>query len=124
MPDRKPCKEVEINGTKYVRADLSRIADPVDGMPYVIARTYSAGVFAGYLKGRNGQEVTLVNARRLWKWAGAASLSEMANRGTKKPNDCMFPAPVISVILLQTIEIITCTESARISIQGVPEWKA
>ncbi len=32
---------------------------------YVIVRTYSAGVFAGELEGRNGQEVVLRNARRL-----------------------------------------------------------
>ena len=45
---------------------------------YVIVRTYSAGVFSGNLKSRNGQEVVLTNARRLWYWAGAASLSQLA----------------------------------------------
>ena len=35
---------------------------------YVIVRTYSAGVFAGNLLSRNGQEVVLKNARtRIWK---------------------------------------------------------
>jgi len=42
---------------------------------YVIVRTHSAGVFAGELKSRNGKEVDLNNARRLWYWYGAASLS-------------------------------------------------
>lgn len=41
---------------------------------YVIVRTYSAGVFAGNLKSRNGKEVELTDARRIWRWAGAASL--------------------------------------------------
>ena len=35
---------------------------------YVIVRTCSAGVFAGTLASRIGQEVTLKNARRLWYW--------------------------------------------------------
>ena len=39
---------------------------------YVIVRTYSAGVFAGDLESRNGQEVVLTNARRIWYWKGAA----------------------------------------------------
>lgn len=43
---------------------------------YVIVRTYSAGVFAGNLVSRNGREVVLSDARRLWYWAGAASLSQ------------------------------------------------
>ena len=35
-----------------------------------IVRTYSAGVFFGEIESRNGQEVTMVNARRLWFWRG------------------------------------------------------
>jgi hypothetical protein len=33
---------------------------------YVIVRTYSAGVFAGNLQSRDGKEVVLTDARRLW----------------------------------------------------------
>ena len=44
-------------------------------LKYVIVRTYSAGVFAGELESKNGQEVVLRNARRIWYWSGAASLS-------------------------------------------------
>ena len=50
---------------------------------YVIVRTYSAGVHAGELVRRNGKEVLLQNSRRLWCWAGAASLSQLAMEGTK-----------------------------------------
>jgi hypothetical protein len=39
-------------------------------MKYVIVRTYSAGVFAGQLESRNGREVILRNARRIWYWSG------------------------------------------------------
>jgi hypothetical protein len=92
--------------------------------PYVIVRTHSAGVFAGTLESRQGQEVILTNARRLWYWKGAASLSELAMEGVKYPNECKFPVPVNRVELLQVIEILDCTDVARISIHGVPEWKA
>jgi hypothetical protein len=91
---------------------------------YVIVRTFSAGVFAGYMESRNGREVVLTNARRLWYWAGAASLSQMAMTGTSSPADCKFPIAVDRVLLLEAIEILDCTEAARISIEGVPVWTA
>lgn len=90
---------------------------------YVICRTYSAGVFAGYLESRKGQEVVMSKARRLWYWDGAASLSQLAMEGVKAPHNCKFPCEVDRVELLQAIEIIDCTESGRKSIQGVPVWK-
>ena len=90
---------------------------------YVIVRTYSAGVFAGNLESRKGQEVVLTDARRIWYWAGAASLSELAVFGTSKPNECKFPVAVPRVELLQAIEILDVTPKAKASIQSVPVWK-
>jgi hypothetical protein len=90
---------------------------------YVIVRTYSAGVFAGNLESRNGKEVVLLNARRIWYWSGAASLSQLAMEGTKKPNACKFPCEVNRVELLEAIEILDVTEDAEKSIKGVPVWK-
>lgn len=91
---------------------------------YIICRTYSAGVFAGTLAARDGREVTLHNARRIWYWSGAASLSELAVRGVKHPNACKFPIAVAEVVLLEAIELIPCTPEARASIESVPEWRA
>jgi len=91
---------------------------------FVIVRTYSAGVFAGELESRSGQEVVLKNARRLWYWAGAATLSQLAMEGTTKPKECKFPIAVERIELLQAIEIISVTENAKESILGVPPWKA
>ena len=90
---------------------------------YVMVRTYSAGVFAGYLKSRNGKEVELTDARRIWYWDGAASLSQLAQSGTSKPENCKFPEPVDSVILTEAIEIIPISPVAHRSIDGVPVWK-
>jgi len=90
---------------------------------YVIVRTYSAGVFAGELESRNNREVIMKNARRLWMWAGAASLSQLAMEGTQKPNDCKFPCEVDRIELLEVIEILDVTEKAKKSIKEVPIWK-
>ena len=92
-------------------------------LPYKIVRTYSAGVFAGYLESRNGKEVVLRDARRLWYWKGAASLSQAAMEGFRLPNECKFPCAVDKVELLEAIEILDVTPKAKESIQSVPEWK-
>ena len=87
-----------------------------------MVRTYSAGVFLGTLKSREGKEVVLTDARRMWRWAGAASLSQLATAGTSKPKECRFPAPVNEVLLLEAIEIIPATEAAIAAIAAVPVW--
>lgn len=89
---------------------------------YVLVRTYSAGVFAGTLKSLKGKEAVLTNARRIWFWAGAASLSELAVKGTSKPAECKFPVEVPEVLLTEAIEIIAVTPAARKSIAAVPIW--
>ena len=91
---------------------------------YVIVRTYSAGVFAGNIKSRNGKECILKNARRIWYWDGAASLSELAMKGTSKPENCKFPCEVSEILVLEAIEIISCTKEAEESIKNVKEWTA
>jgi hypothetical protein len=90
---------------------------------YVIVRTYSAGVFAGTLKSRNGKEVEMTDARRLWYWDGAASLSQLAVEGTKKPNNCKFPVAVPYVLLTDVIEILEVSAKAKKSIMEVPIWQ-
>ena len=91
---------------------------------FVIIRTYSAGVFAGILKFRKNKEAIIVDCRRLWSWSGAASLSQMANEGVKKPSSCKFAVKVEKEIVIGVIEIIPCTSQAKDSILSVPEWKA
>jgi len=71
----------------------------------VLIRANSAGVHFGTLEERNGQEVRLSNARRLWSWRGALSLSEIASKGVDIPNSKI--SEVVEEIILPTaIEVI------------------
>lgn len=90
---------------------------------YYIVRSDRAGVFAGNIKERNGDEVTMTNVRRIWYWDGAASLSQMAVEGVKKPRNCKFTVTVPEMTILGVIELIPCTDEAEKNIKGVPEWK-
>ncbi len=114
--------EISINGKVYIPKDEVE-AKEMSKDNYVLVRTYAAGVFAGNLIKKEGQEVVMQNARRIWYWDGAASLSQLGMEGTSKPENCKFPCEVKEITLMQVIEIISCTKKAEKSIRGVKEWK-
>lgn len=87
-----------------------------------MVRTNSAGVFAGKFVRSTNQICELTEARRMWRWAGAASLSQLAMEGTSNPGNCMFPCAVASIVLNGWIEIIPMTARAVESIAEVPVW--
>ena len=118
--DKIQVDEVVIKRETYVRKSESKTVVK----DYYIVRTSNAGVFAGEIVSRNGQEVEMKNARRLWRWDGAASLSQLAMEGVSKPENCKFPCKVSKVTLLEVIEIIPCTLAAIKSIEKVPIWEA
>ena len=90
---------------------------------YYIIRGESSGVFFGEIAERNGREVTINECRRLWYWDGAASLSQIANEGVNRPNNCKFTVTVDTLTVLDAIELIPCTGKAVEVIKAVPEWK-
>jgi hypothetical protein len=95
----------------------------INNETYYIIRCDRSGVFAGNIKEQNGQEVTITNARCLWRWEGAASLMQMAVDGTSAPNECKFTVTVPEITVLDAIQILPCSKKAEKSIRGVKEWK-
>jgi len=85
----------------------------------VLIRTYSAGVHFGYLIERNGKEVKLSDARRIWSWQGANTLNEIATAGVGKGSK--ISVTVESILLLEAIEIIPCTPAA-VKVLESAEW--
>jgi hypothetical protein len=113
-----------MNDVKYVREDsISEKAESFEGMKAVIVRTYSAGVFYGYLESLEGKTGVIKQARRMWKWFGA-SLSECAQSGTPNVSECKFPEAVDSITLTEIIEVLDLTVKAKASLDLVPVWKA
>ena len=90
----------------------------------VIIRTYSAGVWCGTLSQKSGNEVILTNARRLWRWwaAESISLSGVANFGIIEDKSQITPK--VDGVWLEAIEIIQTTDKAEKSIMGAKDAKA
>ena len=116
-------EKITINWEVYIKEkDIPKTTAKVKSlkwMPYVMVRTYSAGVFAWYLESRKWKEVKLLKARRMWYWDWAASLSQLATEWTTKPSNCKVPCEVDEVELMETIEIIPITSKAQESIDSV-----
>lgn len=89
----------------------------------VIVRTYSAGVHYGTLKDEPAKQLTLHDSIRIHYWDGAASLSQMAKEGVKKPENCRFAVKLDKIILTEAIEIIPCTPEASANIESVKTWR-
>jgi len=85
-------------------------------LPFVVVRTYSAGVHCGILMEHDGKTVKLGNARRLWRWSGANTLNEVATKG---PDDRLtrLSEPVAAIVLTEAIEIITASPEAAENLQ-------
>lgn len=87
---------------------------------HVVVRTFSAGVHIGTLVAKDGENVLLRDARRLWKWAGAFTLSEVAQSVVQKSGSriaCVVPL----IELTNANEIIPTTEQARASFAACHE---
>lgn len=92
-----------VDDVAYVREDI--VCNKKTGNE-VIVRTYSAGVHIGTIKEKNGQEIILTNARRLWKWAGAFTLNKVATSGIDRDNSRIsISVPEISLIWIEIIPV-------------------
>lgn len=80
---------------------------------FYLIRTYSAGVHFGTLLHKDGKEVTLGNARRLWSWTGALSLSEIASKGIDIKNSKVSVA-VEEITLTEATEIIRVSQKSNL----------
>jgi len=90
----------------------------------VIIRTYSAGVWFGVLDHKEGSEVILRDARRMYRWwaAESISLSAVSIHGIKHDKSKICEA--VGSVWLEAIEIIPCTAKAIESIEGAENVKA
>lgn len=128
MSEQIAVNEIEVNGVEYVRKDCveeTKCVPTYKGLPYCTVRTYSAGVFAGYIDRKSVTDGcgTVYLARRLWYWKGAASLSQLAEEGVKCPGECKFPREVSEVDLHNIVEVIPCSDKAKKSIAEVKVWE-
>lgn len=86
-----------------------------------IVRCDRAGVFYANITKREGPEAELANARRIFSWRGAATLSQLANEGCSPQSQ--LTVTVESMTVLGVIEVTPCSEEAVKVLDGIAEWR-
>lgn len=118
-------KTITIDGVEYTpKTNLAK--SNKDGLEYCIIRTYSAGVWAGWIDTSSKDMCQKVfEARRLWKWWSEFTLSALAVEGYRedKKNENKYAMPVEVVILKEIIEVIPCTKLAKEKIISMKNHK-
>lgn len=91
--------------------------------PYVVVRTYSAGVHVGTLETQSadGKRVGLSDARRIWSWKGANTLHEIALHGVGAGS--RVSEPVAQIELTEAIEVILCEPDGEKALRSA-SWLA
>ena len=115
-------KVMMINNVNYVREDITTTV--MDLSQIVLVRTYSAGVHFGTLKehDRATNTVVLIDAKRLYEWSGACSLSQVAVDGVTLEGSKISVA-VPQITLGRAIEIIPMSVKSATQMWGAKEWK-
>lgn len=113
---------IKLNNVEYVRKDQLK-STPEVLKNIVMVRTFSAGVHFGELVSRDGKEVVLKNAHRVFYWTNACSLSQLAMQGSQNKNtENKISVAVTEIILTEAIEIIPMTEVAFKNLTAII-WK-
>lgn len=90
----------------------------------VMIRTYSAGVHFGELIEKNGVQASLKDSRRVWSWAKACSLSQLAMEGSKDIASCKIAMPVDLILLERVIEVIPMRDAAIANLNSAVPWRS
>lgn len=82
----------------------------------VLLRSRDSGVWMGEFVSQSGQDVTLTKARKIWRWRGAKTTSELALRGCVKEYSRV--AEAVDVTVINCCEIIDSNADAFAAVNG------
>lgn len=115
--------EITIDGVQYAPVN----AKSNEGHEWVLIRSYASGVHFGILSEKRdapqGLEVTLLQSRRIHKWVGAASLSQLAVDGIGNAAESRVSVELPSITISNVIEIIPLSTKSLDNLKNSPIWK-
>lgn len=89
---------------------------------HVIVRSNLAGVFFGILIAKEGDELTLKDARKFYYFSGANTVEDLANQGALNPQNCKLTVSVDEIVISKFEQILPCTKTAVNQIKSIPIW--
>lgn len=90
----------------------------------VIARINRAGVFYGVLDYWDDGIIRLKDVRRIYRWQGALSVTDMAANGISNASKVTHPCSEVEFVSREVIEVNECSDIAGKKIEGIKTWTA
>ena len=88
----------------------------------IIARIERAGVFHGTLDYIDNEIIRLKDARRIYYWNGALSVTDIAAKGITG-GKVTIPVTTVEFMSDKVVELNECSEEATKSIEAIKVWK-
>lgn len=88
----------------------------------IIARIDKAGVFHGTLDYIDSDILRLKDARRIYFWNGALSVTDMAVKGISG-GKVTIPVTTVEFMSENIVELNECSDEATKSIEAIKPWK-
>ena len=88
---------------------------------YVIVRSSLAGVFCGTLENKNGTEVVLTNARKIYRWQGAYTVEDIAVKGLNAEAS-QITVQVGEIVIDDVCQVLPTTDAAQKILTEAPTW--
>ena len=88
----------------------------------IIARIDRAGVFHGTLDHIDNEIIRLKDARRIYYWNGALSVTDIAANGITG-GKVTIPVTTVEFMSDNVVELNECSEEASKSIEAIKPWK-
>lgn len=89
---------------------------------HVIVRSNLAGVFFGILTAKEGDEITLKNARKFYYFSGANTVEDLAQFGAQNISSSKLTVAVDDLVISKFDQIIVCTPEAILQNNKIPVW--
>ena len=88
---------------------------------YVVVRSNMAGVYCGTLKNKNGTEVVLANARKIYSWQGAYTVEDIAVKGLNAEAS-QITVSVKEIIIDDVCQVLPTTNTAQKILTEAAAW--
>ena len=89
---------------------------------HVIVRSNLAGVFFGVLIAKEGDELTLKDARKFYYFSGANTVEDLAYYGAQNVKECKMTIAVDIIVISKYEQILPCTKKAINQNNSIPVW--
>lgn len=87
--------------------------------PFVLTRGHTTGVMCGYLVDRTADTITLREARQVWRWRGAETLTGLSQRGASLEEYTRIdqPAALVQLSTSDVKAVIHCSAEAEANLR-------